>query len=219
MFELINKLKKMKKQLLEQKITNEPTIQEPQEPEVDIVIMQINNFYKIEISDYISIGDYENKMKLNDLINGYDLYHSVSISVLWNGREQKVNKGIYYVIKENNSLYNIRIGEHELKIDERIKIDDITKERIIYFDTYNKKYQFTSFKHNKFGSTFYTKYYHTNGFKAGNLELSPEETYDEVNSVLANLEMINGIENIIDINLFRNNVLDDLSNTISQKTL
>ena len=54
----------------------------------------------------------------------------------------------------------------------------------------------------------YTKY----------LDLTDEETYDEVNSVIYNLECIEGIETILDVELLKEHVLNDLHKDIKTKT-
>ena len=77
---------------------------------------------------------------------------------------------------------------------------------------------FFSAKHDKTGNTFYTRYYNKNRlYSLGALELHEEETYDEVNSVIHNLESIEGIENILDIELLKTNILEYLDENLPQR--
>ncbi len=151
-----------------------------------------------------------------------DEFHILNLlcnCVIWNSRKQKVNKGIYYVIQNSNRIYNILFTDEELIIDERIKKEfdeqtkkeNITEERVITFKINKNEYNYYEAKHDKTGDTFYTRYYDKNRLLSmGTFDLSPQETYDEISSVIYNLERINGIENIIDIDFLKTQVLEDL---------
>lgn len=223
--ELIDKLKSKKKQLQSSTINNKTIETKPieEESKFDISISSQNNIYKIEISDYISIGDYIKKMKSSDEFHILDL---ICNCVLWNSTNQKVNKGTYYVISIANRIYNILFTDEKIKIDERTKIeideqaqkDNITEERVITYDINKNKYRYFSAKHDKTGDTYYTRYYDKNRlYSLGVLDLSEEETYDEVNSVIYNLESIEGITNILDIELLKEHILKDLSKNLHQR--
>lgn len=215
---LIDKLKTMKKQLQNYK-TNNDVVQNKQieeENKININISSKDNISKIEISDYISIGDYVKKMESSDEYSILDLIYN---SVLWNSDKQKVNKGTYYVITIDNRLYNILFTDEKIKIDERTKVEldeqtqkeNITQERLITFSLNKNEYHYFSAKHDKTGDTYYTRYYSKNRlFSLGKLDLTEEETYDEVNSVIYNLEGIEGIEGIVDIDLLKEYILKDL---------
>lgn len=147
--ELINKLKGRK-----QKLENYTTYveQEENKEKDNIIVSEENGICKIDILDYISIGEY---VKVTDLGGIYSILSSISNSVLWNSDKQKVNKGIFYVINVDNRLYNILINGEIIKIDERIQKefdnernkDNITEERIITFSINSKEYWYTSFRH------------------------------------------------------------------------
>lgn len=147
--------------------------------------------------------------------------------VLWNSDKQKVNKGIYYVISVDNCLYNILFTDDKVKIDERInkEVDEqtqkenIIQERVITYNVNKNQYRYFSAKHESDGNTYYTRYYNKNrALKFGNLELTEEETYEEVKSVISNLESIEGIETILDVGLLKEHVLNDLNKDMKTKT-
>ena len=61
------------------------------------------------------------------------------------------------------------------------------------------------------GNTYYTKYYDKNKkYSLGILDLTKEETYEEVKSVICNLENIKGMETILNMELLKEHVLNDL---------
>lgn len=213
--ELINKLR-IKKVNLQKYKANNRIESNLIENETDITISKVDNIYKIEISDYISISDYIVKKNSNE---EYYILDLICNCVLWNGSKQKINKGIYYVISMGNCIYNILFSEENIKIDERIKMElaekDMTQERVITFNTDKNQYHYFSAKHDETGSTFYTKYYNedrTNSF--GALDLSEQETYDEISSVIHNLENIEGIEKILDIGMLKTEILEKLDKNL-----
>ena len=184
--------------------------------EFDINISRCNNIFMLEVSDYITIGDYVERMHE---IDNYNLLDLIGNAVLWNSKRQRVNKGTYYVIMHDGYLYNILLGEEETIIDERIKVDDHTVEKHIDLHK-NGDYNFTHFKHDKVGSTYYTMYYSKKGFPIKNFELSKEEAYELISDLLSRFELVPGSDNILDVNMFRDNVLDDLvpkSDGVSKK--
>ncbi len=225
--ELIDKLKSKKKQLQDYTITSENIDNKPAEKQsnFEITVSSENNISKIIISDYISIGDYVEKMESSDEFHILDLLCNC---VLWDSGKQKVNKGTYYVISDSNRLYNILLTDEELIIDERTKIefdeqahrDNITEERVITIKVNTNEYRYFVAKHDKTGSTYYTKYYNKNRlYSLGALDLSAEETSNEISSVIYNLESINGVDTIIDIELIKKRVLEDLGKNSQQKNI
>ena len=225
--ELIDKLKSKKKQLQDYTITSENIDNKPAEKQsnFEITVSSENNISKIIISDYISIGDYVEKMESSDEFHILDLLCNC---VLWDSGKQKVNKGTYYVISDSNRLYNILLTDEELIIDERTKIefdeqahrDNITEERVITIKVNTNEYRYFVAKHDKTGSTYYTKYYNNNRlYSLGALDLSAEETSNEISSVIYNLESINGVDTIIDIELIKKRVLEDLCKNSQQKNI
>lgn len=127
-----------------------------------------------------------------------------------------VNKGTYYVLRVDNRLYNIFINGDDFAIDERIEIDDLIEERIVKFNIGNSDYHYFSAKHYK-NSTFYTKYYDKKSLiSLGKLDLSEEETFKEISSIVCNLDNIVLMKNIFDTDLIKKCVLDDLSKNSPQ---
>ena len=199
--ELIEKYLKKKKRV--QEVSTQP-VEEKQE--FDINISRCNNIYMVDVSDYITIGDYVERMHEMDK---YNLLELLGNAVLWNGRRQKVNKGSYFVIMHDGYLYNILIGDEETLIDERVKVDDHTVEKHITLHN-DGDYNYTHFKHDKVGSTYYTMYYSKDGFPIKNFELTKEAAHDGISGLLSRFELIPGSNDILDIDMFRKNVLDDL---------
>ena len=208
--ELIDKYLRRKK-VVEEKI------QPVEEKQVfDISISRCNNVFIVDVSDYVTIGDYVERMHE---IDNYNLLDLIGNAVLWNSKRQRVNKGTYYVIMHDGYLYNILLGEEETIIDERIKVDDHTVEKHIDLHK-NGDYNFTHFKHDKVGSTYYTMYYSKKGFPIKNFELSKEDAYELISDLLSRFELVPSSDNILDVNMFRDNVLDDLvpkSDGVSKK--
>jgi len=107
---IINKLKKDKQQL--QNITSNNTKEEYPIENNNIVLSKENNYYKIEIKDYVSICDYIQKTNSSEK---YKVLNLISNSVLWNSSKQCIEKGIFYIIQIDNRLYNILITDKILK--------------------------------------------------------------------------------------------------------
>ena len=220
--ELINKLKVRKQQLQKHK-TNNDIVETKLQEEIDVKISKQDNIFKIEIDDYISIADFVNKTNSGD---EYRILGMLCNCVLWNSGNQKVNKGVYYLIIIDNRIYNILFTKDKIKIDERIKLrideysnkENIIQERVITYNLNKNEYSYYSAKHESDGNTYYTKYYNKNRkYSLGELDLSEEETFEEVNSVFSNLETINGIKNILDIETLKDFILKDLSNNSFQR--
>ena len=203
MFEkFLNKIKNKK---------NKQTVVETKKDHFNINIDKIDDVLKMEISDYISITDYVEKMKEIDKYNLLDL---VCNSVLWNSKKQLVNKGTYYILSYDGRLYNIILNEEGLKLDERIKVDGITEEKVIRINS-NNDYSFSSLKHDKTGSTFYTKFYDNSTLKMGRLELSESKAYEQIETLIKNLKEDERISDILDIEQVEN-VLKDIKKKSGQ---
>lgn len=205
--ELIEKLKRKKEELQNTTPLTEPI--EEKKINFEILLSQEDNFYKMEISEYISIIDYVDRIKE---IDEFGIESLVGNAVLWNSRKQKVNKGTYYVVTNENNLYNILLNENDIKIDIRTKQDDITIERFIRIDTSNNDYSFTLHHHDKTGNTFYTRYFSLTGIKFGKLELTEDEFNEQIRIAISSLESVEGINNIVDINLLKNLISNNIGN-------
>jgi len=190
---------------------NKQTVVETKKDHFNINIDKIDDVLKMEISDYISITDYVEKMKEIDKYNLLDL---VCNSVLWNSKKQLVNKGTYYILSYDGRLYNIILNEEGLKLDERIKVDGITEEKVIRINS-NNDYSFSSLKHDKTGSTFYTKFYDNSTLKMGRLELSESKAYEQIETLIKNLKEDERISDILDIEQVEN-VLKDIKKKSGQ---
>jgi len=187
-----------------------------EENNVNINITKENNIIKIEISDYISMVEFDDKIKSSDEYSVLDL---LCLSLSWNTSRQKVNKGTYYIIITDNRIYNILINDGKIKIDERTQIaldeqtqkENIIEERLITFNIDEEKYRYYTAKHEQNRNTYYTKYYDKNRtYSLGALDLSEEEALSEIKEVFYNLEGIEGINNILDIELLKSYKANDL---------
>lgn len=203
--ELIDRLKSKKKQL--QVSSDSCNKSRELDKPFDINVSKENNFLKIVISDYVSLNAYMHKLKL---INEEGIDKLLFFGVLWNCDRQKINKGTYYVVNCDNRSYNVLLNEDGLKVIEMIKKEEITEQKSICLDA-NNTYHYFSCKHDKYGSSYHLRYYNPdNNNSMGNLDLSREEAYEEINLLITNLESIDGILNIIDIDLLKKYVLADL---------
>jgi len=224
--ELIDKLKQRRNKIQNYRTNNDEIktgIKVHEEKEVEIIISNQNNITKIEITDYICIGDFVDKKNYGE---EYKILDLLCNCVLWNSDKQKVNKGIYYVIIIDNRIYNILFTDDKIQIDERIKpiFDEITnkknitQERVITYLSNQNKYCYYSAKHESDGNTYYTKYYNKNReYSLETLDLTEEETFNEVASVISNLEKIPSIETLLDIEFLKENILKDLDENLIQR--
>ena len=156
----------------------------------------------------------------------YNILDSLCNCVIYNSEKKKVNKGIYYVITNGNSLYNILLNDEKIIISERIKLaideetrkENIKQERVITFYINNNEYNYFSAKHDSSRDTYYIKYYNKNrGYSLGELDLNVKDTLEEISSVIYNMENINEVEKILDIDYLKIYILDDLKNECIQK--
>lgn len=208
---LVDSLKEKKKRLQELKNSNN----NKEEKTFDITISKDNNVCKIEISDYLLVNDYVERMKLIDENN---LGKLLSFNILWNSEKQRINKGTFYLINSNDNFYNILINDDIIKIDQRNKDGNITEEKILSFDKNTQDYNYCSLKHNETGSTIFTKYYSKKSTNVKNLELSKNEAFYDIYSIACNLENIDGIDNILSIDLLKYQVLNDISRRLFSKS-
>ena len=192
---------------------------EPEE-DVKITVSKENGFFKVERSDYVSIYEYFKQME-----NFKDLNELISKNICWNSKKQKFEKGIYYVFVVDNRVYNVLINEYVLKIDERTLIDfdaeskkdNVTIEKIIRYLKDRNNYDYVCYKHDKTGDTFYMKRYYDNDNPILAVFCLPlEEAYSEVESVISNLEGIEGVNSIVDLELLRSSILEDTKKKIEE---
>ena len=195
---IINKLKNKKQKL--ESFSNENSFYNDvvEKTDFEITISKSNNIYKVEISDYIKLSDYCERM---DLIDKDNIADSIFISVLFNSGTQGVNSGIYYVFNNDNRIYNILVNEKEISIAERTIIGEEKEERVLSFPVDGSDYHYFKCKHNKFGSSYDTRYFAKNGTSIPNLELTKEDFAEDINNLVCRLKNNNGIENIYDIDI------------------
>lgn len=211
--EIISKLK-LKKQLLQEKDISDKEIEVKEEEVVfEITLSQEKNFYKMEISNYISMGNYCERMKEIDNLGVKSLMCN---AVLWNDRLQKVNVGPYYAVVVEDRIYNFLVADDCLIVDERIQADDVIEEKILSLNLDKNDYSYAFHKH-MIGNTFYTRFFNVTGLKFGKLDLTVEEFKDDVTSLINNLENIDNIEDVIDINFLSEFIFNNLEKKYNSK--
>lgn len=172
-----------------------------------IAVENTPSHFKMIIKDYMEVGIYSDTI---DNLDPDKISDKISFSVLWNTTKQRINKGTFYVICVNDSVYNIWFDGLDLKLDERIKVGDETHEKILNVKMDDGNFHFTSLKHDKIGSTFYTMYYHPGDSLIPAMSFSNEEAKLEINKLLDCFLTIEGIETIIDIEEIRNFVIKNI---------
>lgn len=166
--------------------------QKVEESTCEIKILKEDNYYVVIVSDYASISDFST----NEILN------LISNNISWDNKNQKHKYGTYYIIKNNNEIYNILINDKVVRIDERIQFETYTHEKIITYDIEKNDFDYFQCKHDIYGSSYETLYYSSedNGFFIKELELCKENTSNEINTILNNLNKYDFIQNIFDIN-------------------
>lgn len=209
---LKDKLKELRNKLTSHKLQNNisQTLNHNNEEKqsFNITISKNNGIFKVEISDYITVIDYSEKMKQ---IDAFGVDSKLTNGVLWNGNRQRINKGVYFAFSHNGKLYNILNNEEFIKIEERTKIEDETEEKIITFKMKDADYSYFKCMHDKNGSSYLTRYYGKNETICTNLELSNEEFSNDLNLILSNLETLEEIGTIVDIWMIRQQIFEDLN--------
>lgn len=196
--EWINKLKNKKQKLENLSNKLNVKIQEIEKFNFKINISNENDIYKIEISDYISLQAYCDRM---DLIDKDNVDNLIFMSVLYNSEKRGVNSGTYFVFRKDNKIYNILINESQINIAERTLIAEEKEEKIISFPIDGSDYHYFKCKHDKIGSSYAIRYYAKNGTFVPKLELTREEFINDINTIISRLKDINGIEKIYDVDI------------------
>lgn len=208
--ELIDKLKKKKEKLETFSNVHSEKTHEIEKPNFEINILNQNNIYKLEISDYISLQDYRDRMDLIDKDNVADL---IFMSVLYNSEKSSVNSGTYFVFQKENKLYNIMINERQINIAERALLGEEKEEKILQFLVDGSDYNYFRCKHDKMGSSYATKYYAKKGTSMPKLELTKEEFVDDINTIIGALNDIDYIKEIYDVNTINDVISDNYGKT------
>ena len=212
MFEKFFKRKKKNKEVKDEVIYEETAKPIELLPNAKLEVTKVGDFIKVEISPNLIPFIYEEKKKES----GYsELLDLLSPAVYWNS-SQMIKEGTYYIIQANNCIYNILLSGRRVTLDERMKLGDITKQINLEFDIPETEYHMKNIslsvlKHNEWGSTIDNKYFVQNfKYNIPNLELTQKEAYDEACSIIGNLETIEGISEIIDLDMVKKIVLEEL---------
>ena len=220
------KSKKQKPQIVSQ------SIEATKKNTIDIPISLKDNIYKIEIKEDISLRDFVDKINSNEEYKVLDLIPNAVLLSL-----NKINQGTYYVVTIDNRLYSILVNDKKIIIYERIKkeLDEnekssmigagieafgehILQDRKIEIQLDDHNYSYSSLKHRMDKDTYYIRSY---GKVKNNIirELTNKDAYNEINSVLCNLETIPGMETILNIGSLRILILDDIKEKMNEKVL
>lgn len=172
-----------------------------EEQKCDINIEEKDGYYIVTVNTYASINDFTTN-EILDLISN---------NISWHNRMQKHYYGTYYIIQNENEIYNILVNDKVIRIGERIQFETYSHEKIITYDIKTNNFDYFQCKHNIHGSSYETLYYGSeeNGFFIKELELSQEETKIEINSIFNNLSKYEFIKSLINI--------EELFQTINEK--
>ena len=196
----------------------------------NIDIQKQNNIYRIIINDFISFEEFANLIKSDEKFKILNM----PWAIICNSTTQGINIGIYYIINMNNHIYYLLLTEERMQILERTieKMDEIEEElyhkkvfgwpesqtKLIKHDREirihpNNSYGYRSVKHVTDGGSYDMKVYSSDNNNS--LQISTKEAYDNIYSIITNLETIPNINTILNIDNIKNIVLEDLKNKIS----
>lgn len=167
-----------------------------------------NNMQVIEVEDYMSMEEYAN------LPEGIDL-KDVAFSVLWNTELQAINKGFIFVFRHKGVLYNILLDDGLTMIDERTFVGKHVEERFLSVSSKRDEYHYSLLKHNDIRSTYYTAYFSNDMQNTLGTDFTAREAYDEISTLIKNLEGIEGIENIIVMERINDIVISDIKSRMN----
>ena len=208
------------------------------EKNIPIVVSKANNYYKVEINDFVTSGDFVDKKKSSE---EYSILGLIPSIIFWNSSLQKINKGTYYIIDTEDGLFSLLFTDEEVSINERRKKDldederkhiawsfgikeeavisePITKEKNITLYLNDNDVSFSSLKHRSDGDTYETRYYRkSKELNIGHLELTPEEAKNEMEQVLAHLGEIEGIETIVNLGSLKEQILSGIKERTPRK--
>lgn len=146
-------------------------------------------------------------------------YDNISFNTLWNNEKQCINKGFLFIFFYGEFLYNIFISDDLYKIDERLKENGETLEKIIFITPKKANYTYVSMKHDEIGSTVSTRCFSNGKSDEIGSSIPVVEVYEEVFEIIQRLETVEGIENAIDLVEFYSIVMEDLGRKLGTITL
>lgn len=165
--------------------------------DVDISILQHEDYDKVIVADYYTINEYVEKMKE---IDKHGIDKSLNTSVVWNSEKQRVNKGAYFIFSRNGHLYNILVNDEIIKIDERHTLDKQTMNSVVTFYNNSPSWEYFTCVHDENGSTYDTKYCSSKGFTTVKaFEMSRHEAICNWIFITRELKTFNAIDEIVDM--------------------
>ncbi len=180
----------------------------------NIDVFENNGLYKIEISDYISISDYLERIRV---LNLEDIDSKLTSGVMWNGKKQCINKGIYFAFTHDDRQYCILKNENEIIIEERTKIGEEMQDKILEISLRDFKYHYFRCMHDKTGSSYDTRFYSRGSSVIKKLELTREEFDDDFNGLVGRLSTFEYILDVIDILEINNLIISSIDDTFIKK--
>lgn len=178
--------------------------------DVQISLFGVNGFYKLIVSDSVTISSQKIDNIISSNMEFKTIYDELPARIFVD--DFKINKGVYYFIILEGKKYIIFIDNGFLRINEFIEQGDdlecnkknIVVERVLKYNEETNLYDFIIFKHDEFKSTYYHMLYSNYcEYLMPEFKLSKKDAFREINDLFSNLEKINCINDIIDINFFR----------------
>ena len=227
--DLLTKLRSKKNKLEEYQVPIKDEVIQEEKTKKEILITEENGFYKVVIDEYLSLREYK---EIEDNSDKKYILDLIGPSIVFNRNFTATNKGTIYVKEIDNKIYNILFTNNEITIREHSKdnMDDdeksiilhnipsrtentigdyVTRDRTITLNINRNTYNYSHVRHLYDGDTYYVKVYDKNyNAEVCGLFLDDTIVYEEIETILNNLDDIEEINTILDINLFRENILN-----------
>lgn len=160
-----------------------------------IIVTEKDNVKLVSIGDYLSPAEFCAETKKVNCS-----FKDLAFSVIWDTGLQMVNKGLIYIFAMNGTLYNVLVNDEKIIIDEKVKIGEETEEICFESNKDDDYYYLKQVKTNNIGSTYYSKHFYDGMDEFFGDELTAKEAYLILSSLVDNIDVVDGIENIIDKN-------------------
>ena len=199
--EIINKLRNKRKKLVELSEVNEPE----EEKQYNVNLSKEGNFYKLDLGEDLSLGEYCEIIKKIDV---YSFDAMLNILSMYDGVNNLVRKGTYYVFEHNGKTYNIVLLDSKIVVFRKEQFEEYSETIDIIRKIESNTLILSILRHDKNGSTYYYKYYCTRDISSypENWIISYEEAKDTINMVLDDLGNTENINQIFDVESFRKTI-------------
>ena len=200
--EIINKLRKERKKLVELSEVKEPK----EEKQYNVNLSKIGNFYKLDLGEDLSLGEY---CEIIEKIDVYNFDPLLNILSMYDGINNLVRKGTYYAFEHNGKTFNIVLLDSKIVVFRKEQLEEYSETIDIINNIESDTLILSILRHDKNGSTYYYKYYCTRDISSypENWIISYEEAKNAINMVLDDLGNTENINQIFDVESFRKIVL------------